>query len=84
MCSIYVFGRNSKFDTTFKDIMTSYRKQPQSTSDVYRDVHMSTSGECKNCLIISSPAYTSFISDYEREGNSTEDNDATSRFLGTP
>lgn len=40
MCAIYVFGRNGKFQTTFKDIMLSYRKQPQTTSDVYRDVHM--------------------------------------------
>lgn len=46
MCSIYVFGRNNKFDTTFRDIMTSYRKQPQSTSAVYRDVHMTENGEC--------------------------------------
>lgn len=40
MCAIYVFGRNAKIPTTFKDIMLSYRKQPQTTSDVYRDVHM--------------------------------------------
>lgn len=43
MCAIYVFGRNAKFQTTFKDIMLSYRKQPQTTSDVYRDVHMNES-----------------------------------------
>lgn len=43
MCAIYVFGRNAKFPTTFKDIMLSYRKQPQTTSDVYRDVHMNES-----------------------------------------
>lgn len=45
MCSIYVFGRNNKFDTTFRDIMTSYRKLPQATSAVYRDVHMTKTGE---------------------------------------
>lgn len=43
MCAIYVFGRNAKFPTTFKDIMLSYRKQPTTTSDVYRDVHMNES-----------------------------------------
>lgn len=43
MCAIYVFGRNAKFPTTFKDIMISYKKQPQATSDVYRDVHMNES-----------------------------------------
>lgn len=40
MCAIYVFGRNARFPTTFKDIMMSYRKQPLTTSNVYRDVHM--------------------------------------------
>lgn len=45
MCSIYVFGRNNKFETTFRDIMTSYRKLPQATSAVYRDVHMTKTGE---------------------------------------
>lgn len=49
MCSIYVFGRNNKFDTTFRDIMTSYRKLPQATSAVYRDVHMTKTGKSFLC-----------------------------------
>lgn len=46
MCAIYVYWRNrDSAKILFKDIMVAYRKQPQATSDVYRDVHMSKKGK---------------------------------------
>lgn len=63
--------------------MTSYRKQPQSTSDVYRDVHMSASGKFN--AILSTDFLNlklSLLADYERDGISAEDNDVTSMYSG--
>uniref|UniRef100_A0A2M3Z2G3 Putative rb retinoblastoma tumor suppressor-related protein n=1 Tax=Anopheles braziliensis TaxID=58242 RepID=A0A2M3Z2G3_9DIPT len=38
MCSIFVTIRIKKLQNTFKDIMSCYQKQPQSSSSIYRSV----------------------------------------------
>ncbi|CAI4229870.1 unnamed protein product [Auanema sp. JU1783] len=38
LCIIYIIAKTLKMQTTFIDIMTNYRHQPQSRSQVYREV----------------------------------------------